>query len=80
MQNQKKYSGWKLNDAKAEFIKLNPEYKKYDRQIIVQFKSVPGTYRPRCLDGCCTERVQVSGVSVTKNTYSLMRKLAGLTK
>lgn len=65
-----------LYDAKEEFAKANPEYEKYEFHINFGFKVKPETYQPRCMDGCCIERITTTGVYVTPVDWSYTKNLA----
>lgn len=72
----KNLNGSSLYDAKQEFIKTNPEYKKYDFNIHVGFDVDGDTWRPGCMDGCCLTRATCRGVYAVPIDWEQTRNLA----
>jgi len=79
----RRFHGFDLYEAKQEFIKLNPEYKKFDFDIIVGFDVDSSSWQPRsiCSDGCCSfedcmARMKCRGILVMPVDWEQTRKLA----
>ena len=81
--HNRRLQGFDLWDAKRDFIKLNPEYEKFDFDIIVGFDVDVSSWQPRsiCSDGCCSfedcmARMKCRGILVMPVDWEQTRKLA----
>jgi hypothetical protein len=74
----KHLDGYGLWCAKREFIELNPEYEKFDFDIIIGFDVDVDTWRPPCLNGCCVPgpHAKCRGILVMPVNWEQTRKLA----
>lgn len=69
-----------LAGKKKEFMDKHPEYKHFDDFIFVDYKVVDDSYKPGCLNGCCSPfaSAKSNGVVVNKISKEELKLLAGV--
>jgi len=77
----KNFSSVDLYWAKKEFIKLNPEFEKFEFDIYAGIETIPESYNPCgwCSSGCCRgDTIKCRGVYAIPVDWDRIRKLASL--
>ncbi len=74
--NPRTIDAYGLRDAKVAFTLTNPEYNKYDRDIIFGFLVDGDSFRPGCADGCCRPMGRCRGIYVMPVDWKRTNELA----